>query len=535
MTDAAPRLSWSLRDLGVKIKILAAVALAGLIALGVGITGLTALSHSSDAAQRLYGNVDATEAAGELNAAMIRARLNLANHALSRDVTTRQKYEAAFTADLAAVQAAFAEYRGTGPAGDEADIGRLEADWRAYTEIAVNKQIPASERDDIAAWQTTRDTEINPLITDLNEALTALGAAEEAEAAGAADTARTDFESSRVLSTGLLAVGLLLALGLGWLVARGIVRSLDRVKEVCQALANGDLTRTADLNSRDEPGQMGRALDAAVVRLRQTVSTINGSAASLSAASEQMSDLGVQLNSSSSDASVQAQAVSSAAEEVSRSVDTVSAGSEQMGAAIREISENASEAARVAGEAVVITAETSATMNDLGSSSGEIGNVIKVITSIAEQTNLLALNATIEAARAGEAGKGFAVVASEVKDLAQETARATEDISRRVQAIQEGTAGAVGAMERISEIINRINDFQTTIASAVEEQTATTGEMNRSVSEAAVGVGEIAQSITGVADAAHRTSEGVTRSEQATAELTRMSQELSKLVSQFKY
>jgi methyl-accepting chemotaxis protein len=173
-------------------------------------------------------------------------------------------------------------------------------------------------------------------------------------------------------------------------------------------------------------------------------------------------------------------------------------------------------------------------MNKLGDSSAEIGNVIKVITSIAEQTNLLALNATIEAARAGEMGKGFAVVASEVKDLAQETSRATEDISRRVEAIQSDTSGAVAAIEEISIVIQRISDFQTTIASAVEEQTATTAEMNRSVTEASGGTGEIAQNITGVAEAARMTSQGVAETRQASADLARMSTELSSLVSTFR-
>ena len=173
-------------------------------------------------------------------------------------------------------------------------------------------------------------------------------------------------------------------------------------------------------------------------------------------------------------------------------------------------------------------------MNKLGDSSAEIGNVIKVITSIAEQTNLLALNATIEAARAGEMGKGFAVVASEVKDLAQETARATEDISRRVQAIQADTGGAVTAIEEIAVVIQRISEFQTTIASAVEEQTATTSEMNRSIGEAAGGTGAIAQSITGVAESAEMTSQGVAETQQATTELARMSTDLSALVSAFR-
>jgi methyl-accepting chemotaxis protein len=161
--------------------------------------------------------------------------------------------------------------------------------------------------------------------------------------------------------------------------------------------------------------------------------------------------------------------------------------------------------------------------------------VVKAITSIAEQTNLLALNATIEAARAGEAGKGFAVVANEVKELAQETARATEDIARRVEAIQGDTAGATAAISEITAVIARINDYQTTIASAVEEQGATTAEMNRSVTDVATGSSAIAGNIAGVAEAAATTTEGVSQTQQAALDLARMSAQLQAVVARFRY
>ena len=189
----------------------------------------------------------------------------------------------------------------------------------------------------------------------------------------------------------------------------------------------------------------------------------------------------------------------------------------------------------MAARAVTAAENTTATVAKLGDSSAEIGNVVKVITSIAEQTNLLALNATIEAARAGEAGKGFAVVANEVKELAQETAKATEDIARRVQSIQGDTTAAVAAIEEISAIVAQISDRQTTIASAVEEQTATTSEMSRSVQEAANGTGEIALNITGVATAAGSTTQALSQTRSAVDELSRMAADLRSSVATFTY
>ena len=183
----------------------------------------------------------------------------------------------------------------------------------------------------------------------------------------------------------------------------------------------------------------------------------------------------------------QASTVSAATEQVSRNLQTVATGAEEMSSTIKEIAKNAGEAAKIASEAVRSAQTTNAIVSKLGESSIEIGQVIKVITSIAQQTNLLALNATIEAARAGEAGKGFAVVANEVKELAKQTAKATEDISRKITAIQEDTKGAVEAIGSIDGIIHQINDISNTIATAVEEQSATTNEMSRNVTEAARG------------------------------------------------
>ncbi|BFU43112.1 methyl-accepting chemotaxis protein [Krasilnikovia sp. MM14-A1004] len=332
---------------------------------------------------------------------------------------------------------------------------------------------------------------------------------------------------------GALLIALALAAVLSILVTRSVVRPLSIVVGALGKLAKGDLTATVDIKRKDQLGQLGDALNETVESLRGTVGALSGHADSLAVASDDLSQVSEQIASSADETSAQAREVTRAAAQVSSNVDTVAIGSDEMGASIREIAQNAGEAAAVAAEAVSVAQATNETVGKLGTSSAEVGNVVKLITAIAEQTNLLALNATIEAARAGEAGKGFAVVASEVKDLAQETAKATEDISQRVEAIQADTSSAVKAIEQIAGIIDRISEYQTLIAAAVEEQTATTGEMGRNVTEAAESSREIATTIASVAQAAEITTTGVSHSQQSAANLARMGAELRAIVSRF--
>jgi methyl-accepting chemotaxis protein len=340
--------------------------------------------------------------------------------------------------------------------------------------------------------------------------------------------------SARLWMVLVSGIGLLLLLSLSVPLALSILRPVRRVGLVAAALADGNLTERTGIASRDEIGVMAASLDRAMDNMRRAMRDIAGNADSLAGAATELAATSAEIAGATGRTSTETSSASQDAQNISRSVQTVAAGGEEMGASIREIAENTGRAVEVAGQAVAEAALANERIERLGESSAEIGNVIKLITSIAEQTNLLALNATIEAARAGDAGKGFAVVASEVKDLAQETARATEDISRRVAAIQADTGGAVEVITRIGEVIGKINEYQTTIASAVEEQSATTSEMSRSIAEVASGADRIAASIADVARASSASSDGVNQTNRTSTEVARTAEQLRALVTSFR-
>ena len=266
---------------------------------------------------------------------------------------------------------------------------------------------------------------------------------------------------------------------------------------------------------------------------RQVTNVLRNSAGALrNVARDELTTVGQQIQVYARETTHQATLASGAAEQVSVNAQALAEAVNEFNASIREISGNTSSAATVAGHAVEAANRTNYTVTKLGESSAEIGNVIKIISSIASQTNLLALNATIEAARAGEAGKGFAVVANEVKELAKQTSDATEDIIRKIATIQDDTAQAVDAIAQVTGIIRQINESQNAIASAVEEQSAMTGEISRNISEVAAGSSEIARSISMVATAAESTSKGTDGTLSVAGDIEHMAEDLMALAGE---
>ena len=316
---------------------------------------------------------------------------------------------------------------------------------------------------------------------------------------------------------------------------------LDQVKtaigiltEQCTAIAEGRLNDPVFDKSAPCAGRFGESFSRIRENFRESMIRISQSAAALSASAEELTAVSQQLSGNAEETAVQSKIVANASDDVSKRVGVVAASSEEMQTSIREISKAANESANVARNAVGAAESANTTVHRLGDSSVGIGKVIKVITSIAQQTNLLALNATIEAARAGEAGKGFAVVANEVKELAKETARATEDIGQKIEAIQHDTRSAVDAIAEIGNIIKEVNDISNNIAAAVEEQTVTTNEISRNVSEAANGTANIASNIAGVATAAQDTTRGAADTQTAARTLSEMATELQTLLGRFR-
>ncbi|GIJ44795.1 hypothetical protein Val02_16810 [Virgisporangium aliadipatigenens] len=516
-----------LADRRIRTKILLTIGVMALSALFTGVLALTRMA----AMDREVAELRAENVQDVLLLSDIRGAQSMINHfaALRLNAPTDPAVQA--TADQGAaaavkqLNALLDTYAAESePPEIQREIERFKTLWQQFNTGVQN-----------ASAGRPPGIDFNAVMEGMEEAVTNLSRAEAAEVDAAVAEAHDDYATARTQVLVALVLGLLAAVGLALLIAASITGRLRPVIAAMDAMAAGDLSVGADVSGRDEVGAMATAVNRATAGVRETVAALKHSADLVARSSAQLDSVTAGVVASAQTVSRRADAADRTASQVSENVQTVATASQEMAASIGEIARNASDGARVAEQAVSMVNATNRTVAQLGDSSAEIGNVIKVITSIAEQTNLLALNATIEAARAGESGKGFAVVAGEVKELAQETARATEDIARRVQAIQADTGSAVAAIGEISQIIGRISDYQTSIASAVDQQTATTGEMTRNVASAAEGATSIAGTIVEVAAAAEETSRTVDAGQRASRELAELSGDLQRLVARFVY
>ncbi len=323
-------------------------------------------------------------------------------------------------------------------------------------------------------------------------------------------------------------------IGIGWTLSAKISRQLASVGEVLRSAAKGDLTVRMRNMTPDEIGEMGGELNTTLEAINKALSSVGGQVQQLNAASGSLNSLSLGMSSAAEETSSQATTVSAAAEEVSATMQSVASGMEEMGATVSDIAKNAQEAARVAAGAVHTARETQATVAQMADSSAQIEQVLKVITAIADQTNLLALNATIEAARAGDAGKGFAVVANEVKELAKQTAHATEEIASKIEAIRGTTRLAGTSIGQITSVMDLIHEYQNSIAAAVQEQSATTSEIGRNVQQVAQAVSSITVNIAGGAEAAQEGSRGAYETRSASTDLAELAKALQGQVAQFR-
>jgi methyl-accepting chemotaxis protein len=531
-----PRLDAAMRERSVSTRIFGAFGVAIALALVVGLASIWQMHRISSNLEAVaqHSLQPVTEVAG-IHESLDQIEMNLRAHESTDVFFEKQNYVQEIQNAFDQAKQHIAEFRATGPSSAElAKATALEDDLAKLDPVIFKHLLPLSDANATKAFAARFQDQASPLFADGQSIVDDLMRSENAAATVELAAGHAAYTQAVIGLATLLAIGIAIAFLLGMLIVRSIVSPLRGSVDTLERVAAGDLTASVEVRGTDELAMMGTALNATVAQTAEAMASITAGATSLATSADTLAMTGASIGAAAEQTSDVAANVSAAATQVSGNVAQALTGAEGVRSSVQEIASSAADAAMIAQRAVTDAEDTHQTVERLQAASQQVGEVIALITKIARQTHLLALNATIEAERAGEAGKGFAVVADEVKELAGQTATATEEIDRTIAGIQVEIQAATSSLDRITQVVGHISDTQTTIAAAVDEQQQMTGDITDRMAQAASGAEEIATTIRGVASATTETSQGVEGARTAAAGLAQLADDLARTVARFR-